>query len=205
MGGRQASRPSADHTDGRVVGRRDRTVALVPHGAAAEALHPETLADEAFQRADRDRRVDLAAPAGRLARGGTHPAADRGEGVGAAGDEVGVPVASLGDRGHIGASVSVHRARGPARLVLPQPPSIWHRRCRPFAHVALIFLHMRCLAWSRRSSHAKPASMPKNQTVASATRPLRSSPPSRVTIRLGTTSSAIPSATTTTVATMALG
>src|SRR6266542_2697178 len=93
MGGRKASRPSADHTDGRVVGRRDRTVALVPHGAAAEALHPETLADEAFQRADRDRRVDLAAPAGRLARGGTHPAADRGEGVGAAGDEVGVPVA----------------------------------------------------------------------------------------------------------------
>jgi hypothetical protein len=40
------------------------------------------------------------------------------------------------------------------------------------------------LACSRRSSQAKPASMAKNHTVASATRPLRSSPPTRTEGRI---------------------
>ena len=52
VGGRQSRRPAADHADRRAGGRRDRAVGLMPDGAAAEALHPEALADKALQRAD---------------------------------------------------------------------------------------------------------------------------------------------------------
>jgi len=137
VGGRQARRPTADDADRRAGGRRDRAVGLVPDGAAAEALHAEPFADKALQRADRDRRVERAAPARRLAGGGADAPADRREGVGLAGDQVGVPVAALGDRGHVGAGVGVYRAGGAARLVLPQPPGVGRGGRQWFAHGVL--------------------------------------------------------------------
>ena len=119
--GAESGRPAADHADRAERRRRHRAVGLVPDGARREALHAEPLGDESLQRADRDRRVDGAPPARRLARRGAHPSADRGERVRRPGDQVRVAVATLGDRGDVGAGVGVHRAGGAARLVVPQP------------------------------------------------------------------------------------
>ncbi len=121
---REPGGPSADHADRRAVGGRDRAVGLVPHRVRREALDAEALGHEALQRPDRDRRVDRAAPAGRLARRRAHASAHRGERVGRPGDQVRVAVATLGDRGDVRARVGVHRARGTARLVLPEPASV---------------------------------------------------------------------------------
>ena len=92
VGGGETGGAAADHPDRRALGRGHRPVGLVPRRSRREALHAEALGDEALQRPDRDRRVHRAAPAGRLARSRADAAADRGERVGRAGDQVGVAV-----------------------------------------------------------------------------------------------------------------
>ena len=64
-----------------------------------------------FKRPDGDRRVELAAPADRLAGRGADPAADRGERIGPAGHGVGLAIPPLGDERDVLARLGVDRAR----------------------------------------------------------------------------------------------
>src|SRR5271157_2475031 len=69
----------------------------------------ELFTDKPFQSADRDGCVERSAPAFRLARSGTHTAADRGKRVRRAGDDIGVLVTPFGYGLHIAAGVRVNR------------------------------------------------------------------------------------------------
>ena len=72
-------------------------------------FHAEFFADEPFQRADGNWGVQRPAAAFGLAGRGANAAADGGEGIGRAGDDVGVLVTSLGDGLDVAAGVRAHR------------------------------------------------------------------------------------------------
>ena len=84
-------------------------------GAGAARLDTVLLGDVPLEGADGDGRVDVAAPAGVLARRGAHAAADRSERVRRPRDEEGLLVTPLGDQLDVAAGVGLD---GAARLAL---------------------------------------------------------------------------------------
>ena len=94
---------------GRVPARRLLQELDEPAAAVRPTLGTVRVADEALQRADRDRLVEVSAPAGDLAGGAADAAADRRERVGAARDQVGELVVPARDRADVAAGVGVHR------------------------------------------------------------------------------------------------
>ena len=107
------------------------TAQRVEHGRRRARLDAVPLAGEALQGADRDRSVGadeaavgidarhVAAAAGRLARRAADAAADRGQRVRPAGDQVGLFEVARGDGAHVAARVGVHRAGDLAGDQLP--------------------------------------------------------------------------------------
>ena len=99
---RHPCRPAAD----------DRHLLGPPDLGRLDGRERPVLGGEPLDRPDRDRLVEHAAPAGRLARGRADPAADRRERVDLGGDGVGVVVAALGDQPDVPAGVRSGRAGG---------------------------------------------------------------------------------------------
>lgn len=107
----------------------------VPFPRGHVGLDAVALGDEALQRADGDRRVDLAPAAGRLARRRTDAAADRREGIRPAGDDVGPLQVTLGDGRDVAARV---RMDGASVLAADGLPPVIQPRERYAKAAALI-------------------------------------------------------------------
>src|SRR5712692_162681 len=89
---------------------------------------PVALGDESFERADRDRRVELSAAARRFAGVAADAAANGSEGVGDPGVAVGFLVASLGDQGDVSPCLGVDRTGLHAGEIGLQPVEV-HEFC----------------------------------------------------------------------------
>ena len=103
IGAAQAGRPGADDRDA-LAGREDRRLLR-----DLQLVAQRVVADEALDRADRQRLVDRAAAAVPLAGMGADAAADRRERIVLPDEPVGVHIASGGDEGHVARHVD---ARG---------------------------------------------------------------------------------------------
>ena len=109
----QAGDAGADHGDPFVIaaiGRQHVVVVGFAIDGVVAGLRAEAAGDEALERADGDRRIDIAAAAVGLAGRTADAPADGGERVVRAGDAVGVLVAAFGDGGDVAAGIGVHRA-----------------------------------------------------------------------------------------------
>ncbi len=103
--------------------------------ADAIGFGAELIANEALQRSNGDRLVEIAAPAVRLAGSAAHAAADRCQGIGAAGDEVCLLVVALGDGARVTPGVGSNGA-GCLALYLSPPVSDAGDLYRLQAHIA---------------------------------------------------------------------
>ena len=106
--------------------------------ARQRVLDAVPLGQRALEGANRDRLVDVAAAAFRLARVRADAAADRGERVGRPGDGVAALGVPLGNRPDVGARVRVDRARRPAGNQVQEVPEVGNdRRVRAVGHGGL--------------------------------------------------------------------
>ena len=96
------------------IGRQHLIVVRLAIERVIAGLRTEAAGDEALERAYAHRRIDIAPPAGGLARGAADAPADGGEWIVRAGDPVGVLVAAFGDGRDVAAGIGVHRAGMPA-------------------------------------------------------------------------------------------
>ena len=168
VGGGKTTWATTDDADRGPDTGRHWSVAFVPGGGTRETLDAEALGDESLERSNRHWCVDLAAPASGLTWSGAHATANRRKWVWTACEQVRIAEATFGDGRDVAPCISVHRAGGPARFVVPQPTRVGDDRP----------LHSKRLACSRRSPHSRAASATVNSTVASNTRRLRSMPDS---------------------------
>ena len=114
LGDRQARRSGTDHAHAAAGGTGDLDV--VGHVVAVVPVD-----QEAFHGANRERLVDVGTPAGLLARGAAHVAANRCDGVRVAGEDVALLEATLRREHQVAAAVGVHRAAFLALDVALQP------------------------------------------------------------------------------------
>ncbi len=120
----EAGDAAADDRDFFVVAAIGREHALIAAGVVsggAAAFRAEFIGDEAFEGADGDGGIDIAAAAVDFAGGAADASADGGKRIGSAGDFVSVFVSALGDGGDVAAGVGVD---GTGVLTLHHPDPV---------------------------------------------------------------------------------